>query len=66
MIASPKNAWNAIVPSSSTSRNGYGSRYGTGSIPMSDCTKRYPVMRKCPIIHSWPMWSSIVHRKSGE
>ena len=65
MMESPKKAWKAIVPRSSSRRNGYGRRYFTGSMPMRDCTKRYPVMRKWVIIHSWPMWSVVAQRKSG-
>ena len=40
MIAIPKNACMAMIPMRVTRRNGYGSRYGTGSMPTSDCTKR--------------------------
>ena len=34
-----------------------------GSMPTSDCTNRYPEMRKCSTIHSCPRWSYRVQRK---
>jgi len=32
-------------------------------MPMRLITNRYPVMRKCATIHSWPRWSYSDQRK---
>ena len=65
MSAIPKNAWNAMVASSSIRRIGYGGRVGPGSTPISTKKKRYPLMRKWTVISMWPWWVASDHSNHG-
>ena len=53
MIVTPRKAWNGSDMSVSSTRNGWLTRPGTGSIPMSGQKKSVPTSTRWMCIISW-------------
>ncbi len=53
MIVTPRKAWNGSVRSTSSIRNGYATRPGTGSSPTSGQKNSDPTTTRCTCIASW-------------
>ena len=64
--ATPKKAWEEMVPNRMTSSSTGGQRLGPGSTPTSTQAKRHPASRKCAVISTCPVCVRSASSNRGE